>query len=141
MAWMVYLSLLTQMISVLQSHTHLVHCTLSSPIPGQLVEDPEYIMLQIVLPYISCNTEGTKLPLDQVLDYITLFAFTGELGQRAILHQYSLEIIPQAFASLAPPEFRAQTVEEAVSDSRRYRAMICNGSCWTQTRVRSKDRL
>ena len=127
MAWMVYLSLLTQMISVLQSHTHLVHCTLSSPIPGQLVEDPEYIMLQIVLPYISCNTEGTKLPLDQVLDYITLFAFTGELGQRAIVHQFSLQFIPPAFVDIAPPEFRTQTVEEAVNDSRRYRAMICKG--------------
>ena len=56
-----------------------------------------------------------------------MFAFTGELGQRAILHQFSLEIIPPAFAPVAPPEFRAQTVEEAVNDSRRYRAMICKG--------------
>ena len=114
------------MISVLHSHCSLT--VLVKPHFRTVSGGPiEYIMLHIVLPYISCNTEGTKLPLDQVLDYITLFAFTGELGQRAILHQYSLEIIPQAFASLAPPEFRAQTVEEAVSDSRRYRAMICKG--------------
>jgi len=78
-----------------------------------------------------------KLPLDQVLDYITLFAFTGELGQRAIVHQFSLQFIPPGFVDIAPPEFRTQTVEEAVNDSRRYRAMICNGSCWTQTRVRT----
>ena len=62
---------------------------------------------------------------------------TDEMGQRATIHQYSLDTIP---GGVEIPGFR-QTVEEAVNGSRRYRAMInlltyCIKS-WSKSEVKS----
>jgi len=51
--------------------------------------------------------------------------FTDQLGQRAFIHQFSLDVVPDSFQEVAPPNF-AQSTEEALNASRRYRTAIYN---------------
>jgi len=69
---------------------------------------------------------------------IELVRVVAEMGQRATIHQYSLDTIP---GGVEIPGFR-QTVEEAVNGSIRYRAMIHSPNLlhksWSKSEVKCR---
>ena len=83
-------------------------------------------MWQPTIELYTLGPRHTEVQTQLLVEMLTFnLLFTDQLGQRAVIHQFSLDVLPPEFQRTVPPEF-AQTTEAALSGSRRYRTALCN---------------